>query len=214
MQRGIAPAEPAATTFAQLVWPAKPERGTTFARAVVLALLGSCLLTVSAKISVPGPIPMTLQTLAVMALGLVLGMPLALSSVVLYLAEGAAGLAVFANTPPLLAGPAYLVGPTGGFLLGFAVAAALVGFAADRGMVRRPVAFAAVLAAAELAILGLGFLWMAFVAHTAAGATGYGAARAFATAVQPFLLGDAIKLLLAAVAFPAMFDLLSRIVRR
>ena len=81
-------------------------------------------------------------------------------------------------------------------------------------MVRRPLAFAAVLAGAELAILALGFLWMAFVAHTAAGATGYGAARAFSAAIQPFLLGDAIKLLLAAVAFPAMFDLLSRIVRR
>ena len=196
------------------MWPAKPERGTTFARAVVLALLGSCLLTVSAKISVPGPIPMTLQTLAVMALGLVLGMPLALSSVVLYLAEGAAGLAVFANTPPLLAGPAYLVGPTGGFLLGFAVAAALVGFAADRGMVRRPLAFAAVLAAAELAILGLRFPVDGVRGAYRGRATGYGAARALRDRRQPFLLGDAIKLLLAAVAFPAMFDLLSRIVRR
>ena len=214
MQHGIAPAEVPATTFADLVWPVKRERGTTLARAVVLALLGSCLLTVSAKIGIPGPVPMTLQTLAVMALGAMLGMPLAFASVLLYIGEGLSGLAVFAGTPPAAPGLAYLMGPTGGFLAGFGLAAALVGFAADRGMIKRPLAFAAVLLAAEIAIVLPGFLWMAFLSRTGAGMSGLGAARAFQLGIQPFLLGDLIKLALAAVAFPAVFDALSRIVRR
>lgn len=214
MAQGVAPIDNPATTFAQLVWPAKPERGTAVARAVILAILGSCLLTVSAKINVPGPVPMTLQTLAVMAIGAVLGMRLAVASVAIYVAEGALGLAVFANTPPLAPGLAYLQGPTGGFLVGFAAAAALVGLAADRGLMKRPLAFAACLAGAELLILVFGCAWIALGLKTAGGATGLGFPRAFELAVRPFLVADGIKLVLAIVAFPAIYETLSRLVRR
>jgi biotin transport system substrate-specific component len=203
-----------ATTFADLVWPARAGRSTLLLRGVILAVLGACLLTISAKIVVPGPINMTLQTLAVLTLGAVLGSRLAVASVLLYVLEGAMGLPVFTNTPPLPAGLAYLVGPTGGFLVGFAAAAAIVGIAADRGVINRRALFALVLLLAEGVILGLGCLWLAFFAQMASGTTGIGLARAFALGVQPFLLGDAIKVALAAVALPLVWDTASRLLRR
>ena len=95
-----------------------------------LALGGSLLLAISAKVQVPFyPVPLTLQTLVVLLLGATLGARLAAASVALYLIEGLAGLPVFAGA---VAGPVYMAGPTGGFLVGFLAAAALIGFAADR----------------------------------------------------------------------------------
>ena len=207
-------ASPQLTTFADLVWPAKPDRSGVIARTILLTVLGACLLTISAKVQVPGPVPMTLQTLAVMALGAMLGWRLALSSVALYVAQGALGLPVFANTPPLPAGLAYLLGPTGGFLLGFAAAAAVVGYAADRGLARRPLPFALVLTGANVLLLAIGCAWLALVAVTASGATGIGFAKAFEVGVRPFLLGNAIKLALAAILLPLALDSLGRLLRR
>lgn len=214
MAQSAAPIQVPATTFAELVWPRRAGIGMAFVRGIILAVLGACLLTVSAKVQVPGPVPMTLQTLAVLALGAVLGCRLAFASVALYLAEGALGLPVFAGTPPLVAGLAYLSGPTAGFLIGFAGAAAFVGLAADRGLIHRPFAFAFILLAAEILIFGAGFLWLAFAANTAAGSSGLGAARAWSAGIQPFWLGEAIKLALGAIGFPLVFDTLSRLVRR
>lgn len=207
-----APPDPA--TFAGLVWPAKPGVSTAWTRAVFLAVAGSCILALSAKIAVPGPVNMTLQTLAVLVLGAVLGWRLALASVLAYLAEGALGLPVFTGTPPLPAGLAYLAGPTGGFLVGFAAAAVIVGAAADRGLIRRPLAFAAVLVAADLVMLACGATWLALGARPVGAAGGIGFAKAFAVGVQPFLLGEAIKVALAAFALPAVWRGASRLLRR
>lgn len=198
------------TTFAALLWPRAGGRANGAWRTAALLVLGSCLLTLSAKVQVPGPVPMTLQTLAVMALGAMLGWRLALASVALYVAQGLVGLPVFANTPPLLAGPAYLLGPTGGFLLGFAVAAAIVGWAADRGLVGRPLVFAGVLALANVALLAVGCLWLGLAASVGGG-FGLGFAKAFEIGVRPFLLANAIKLAIAAVALPLAFEALSRL---
>ena len=99
-----------------------------------LAVLGTLVLAVSAKVQVPFyPVPMTLQTLAVLTLGALFGARLAAATLTLYLAEGLVGLPVFAGA---VAGPAYMVGPTGGYLLGFLLAAALVGGLAERGWMR------------------------------------------------------------------------------
>jgi biotin transport system substrate-specific component len=116
---------------------------------------------------------------------------------------------VFANTPPLTAGIPYLLGPTGGFLAGFALAAALVGFAADRGAMARPVLFALALIAAEAVMFGMGFLWLAFFAPIGT-AVGLGAAKAWAVGIQPFLLGDAIKVALVATTLPLVWGALGR----
>ena len=91
---------------------------------VVLMLGGTLALIIAAKVRVPFyPVPMTLQTLAVMAIAVTFGLRLGVATVLAYLAEGALGIPVFTNTPPLVAGPAYLLGPTGGFLAGFIVLA-------------------------------------------------------------------------------------------
>ena len=200
------------TTFAELVWPARAG-ATAFTRGVLLSLLGACLLTISAKVQVPGPVPMTLQTLAVMAIGAALGMRLAVASVALYVLEGVCGLPVFANTPPMAPTLAYLLGPTGGFLLGFAAAAGIVGYAADRGAMKRPLAFAAVLAAANVALMLIGCVWIALLAQTAGG-TGLGFAKAFEIGVKPFFLANTLKLALAAVAIPLVYGTLVRYVQR
>lgn len=199
-----------ASTYAELLWPETSGAAARWVRGLALAALGATLLTISAKIQVPGPVPMTLQTLAVLALGAMLGSRLALAAVALYLAEGALGLPVFANTPPLPAGIGYLVGPTGGFLIGFALAAALVGVAADRGLARRPLIFAAVLACGSALLLACGWMWLAFGVK----AGGLGAWRAFELGVRPFLLGEGVKLAIAALAIPLSLDALERLVRR
>ena len=212
--RSAAPVHSAPTTFAELVWPASRTGWRAgLGRSAVLVLAGACILVVSAKVQVPGPVPMTLQTLAVLALGAMLGFRLALASVVLYLAEGALGLPVFANTPPLAPGVAYLIGPTGGFLAGFLVAAALVGLAADRGAAAKPVAFGVVLAAASASILACGWAWLAF-GMPVHGGSGLGAAKAYAVGIRPFVLGEAVKTVLAALALPLTLGVVDRIVHR
>jgi biotin transport system substrate-specific component len=213
MANTLAPSVAGPGTLAELAWPAGAGRGAKILRGVALSVLGACILTLSAKVNVPGPVPMTLQTLAVMVLGATLGLRLSVAAVVIYIAQGAIGLPVFANTPPLAAGLPYLMGPTGGFLLGFAVAAGLVGYAADRGLMRRPVLFGLVLAAANVVLLAIGCVWLALAAKVASG-NGIGFARAFTVGVQPFLLGNALKLLLAATALPLVFDLMNRALGR
>jgi biotin transport system substrate-specific component len=212
MAESAAPIQASATNVAGLVWPIRSGR-LGAVRAVLFAVVGACLLTISAKVQVPGPVAMTLQTLAVLGLGAAFGARVALASVGLYLAQGALGMPVFAHTPPMPSGLSYLVGPTGGFLLGFAAAAAIVGIAADRGLLRRPVMFALTLAVADLAMLALGLLWLAFFAQVGSG-SGIGFERAFAVGVKPFLLGEAIKVAIAALAFPLLYDVVARLVRR
>jgi biotin transport system substrate-specific component len=184
------------------LWPAA---GAGIVRPALLALAGAALLTLSAKVSVPfHPVPMTLQTLVVLLLGLAYGPRLAVASVALYVAQGAIGLPVFTNTPPQAPGLAYLAGPTGGFLAGFALAAAIAGFAARAGLERRPLRLLAALVLADAALLAVGWAWLAF-------GIGFGPARAFAAGVAPFLLSEGVKVALAAALVPAASAALSRI---
>ena len=212
MAGGLTPLPAVPGTLAGLLWPAAERTGAL--RAVALAVLGSALLTLSAKVSVPfWPVPMTLQTLVVLALGALVGRRIAVATVLLYVGQGMAGLPVFVNTPPVVPGPLYLMGPTGGFLAGFVLAAAIVGAAADRGLARRPLAFLGVVAAADLAILALGCLWLALGAAMPSGATGIGLARAFAAGVQPFLLAEALKVALVGLAVPLLWRGARRLVQ-
>ncbi len=165
-------------------------------RRLALVAAGVGILTLSAKIQVPfWPVQMTLQTLALMVVFAASGMRLSLEIIFAYLAAGLAGLPVFAGA---IAGPLYFVGPTGGFLLGFVVAAALVGYAADRGLARKPLAMFGAMVAADIAIFALGFLWLGFLFTTSSGQT-LGADVAFANGVKPFILADIVKVVLAAV---------------
>lgn len=207
-------------TLAGTIWPPRPavaadavaksvKASSRFARDVVLCLIGTALLASSAKVSVPLlPVPMTLQPLAVMCIGAAYGTRLSVISVIAYLVCGMCGLPVFANTPPLLAGPAYLLGPTGGFLLGYIPAAAFMGLIAEAKLDR---SFATMLPCALFAdaiILACGFIWLAFGANIASGGHGIGAAAAWAKGVAPFILGDALKAALAAALVRASWSLL------
>jgi biotin transport system substrate-specific component len=198
-------------TLTAHLWPATTRRAGAL-RTIVLVGLGAGLLTLSAKVQVPFyPVPMTLQTLVVLLIGAAFGWRLGVAAVALYLAQGLAGLPVFANTPPLMAGPLYLFGPTGGFLVGFLVATAIVGWAAERGWDRSAIKLALAMMVADALLLALGALWLAFFAALPGGATGVGLGRAWAAGVQPFLLGEALKVAIAALAVPATWRLLARL---
>lgn len=199
-----------ARTFAAALW--QDNANTRLLRAVALAVLGTMLLTVAAKVKVPFfPVPMTLQTLAVLLIGAAYGSRLGAATVVLYILEGMAGLPVFTNTPPLVAGPAYMLTPTGGFLIGFVFAAYIVGFFAERGYDRSIAKLAGVMLLAEVVLFACGFAWFANFALLASGAFGIGAEKAWAYGVQPFLAGEFVKVALAATIMPTLWSLLSRL---
>ncbi len=196
------------STLAAGIFPAAKPRSAIL-RNIALAVAGSLLMVAAAKIKVPfWPVPMTLQTLAVLAIGAAYGARLGAVTMALYIAYGLIGLPVFTNTPPVAAGPLYLVGPTGGFLVGFVLAAAIAGWAAQRGA--SFVRLVGGLVLADLALMGIGCLWLAFGAQMASGASGVGLAKAFAYGVQPFLLGEALKVALAACLAGAGWSLLGR----
>jgi biotin transport system substrate-specific component len=166
-------------------------------RAALLVLAGVALLTLAAKVKVPfHPVPMTLQTLAVLAIGALYGARLGAATVMAYIAAGVlAGLPVFTNTPPVVPGPMYLLGPTGGFLTGFVAAAFVTGWAIERGAARSVVALVLAGAVAIAIVLALGTLWLGL-------GVGIGLERAIAVGAAPFLLGEALKVaLFAALVF-------------
>lgn len=176
-----------------------------FAWYAVLAVLGTLLLTLSAKTRVVlGPVDMSLQTLAVFVIAAAFGKRLGLATLLLYMAEGAAGLPVFQATPEKGIGLAYMMGPTGGYLAGFVVAAVIVGWAADRGYDRSILRFGGAVLLAEAAIIGLGFAWLA---------TMIGADKAWQFGVAPFVLPDLIKVALAMLVVPAVWNALGRFSR-
>ena len=184
------------------------SRGMTALGEAIVVVLGSFVLVASAKVFVSFfPVPMTLGTLGVMAIAATFGMRLGVLTVLAYLGEGLAGLPVFTYTPPAVAGPLYFLGPTGGFLAGYIVLAIIVGLAVDRGWSRSPVRLFAALLVGDAVLFAMGFSWFAGFAHLSSGATGAGAAVAWAKGVQPFLLGDLLKIVLTAAAVPAAWSL-------
>jgi biotin transport system substrate-specific component len=180
-------------------------------RDVILVIAGTALIAIAARIKVPFyPVPMTLQTLAIMLVAATYGFRLGTITVLAYLLEGALGLPVFTNTPPQVAGPAYFLGTTGGFLAGFVALAAIVGYATDRGWDRSIAKLFAALIVGEVVMFALGFGWLAWFASLSSGATGLGVAKAWAGGVAPFLLGDLLKIVVASLAVPAAWMLAGR----
>ena len=171
-------------------------------------VLGTLLITICAKINVPvWPVPVTMQGFAIAALAAAFGMRIGVATVGLYLLEGAFGLPVFATG----GGLAYLVGPTGGFLLGFLALAAIVGFAADRGASGKPLALFGAMLAGDAVMFVLGFAWLALMAGQAgwidqANVLG----SAFAKAVQPFIVWDILKMALATVTVTGAWKLIAK----
>lgn len=152
-----------------------------------MVIAGTAILALAARVQVPfWPVPMTLQTLAVLMIGAAYGARMAGATLLAYLAEGAVGLPVFATG----AGLAYMAGPTGGYLLGFLLGATAVGLAADRGLLRSLPSATAIFLAAEVLIYAPGILWLS-------GFTGI--EKALAGGLVPFLPAEAFKLALALI---------------
>ncbi len=165
-------------------------------------LAGTLLLALSAKYKlVLGPVDMSLQTLAVLVIGASFGLRLGTATLLLYLFEGAMGLPVFQGTPEKGIGLAYMVGPTGGYLLGYVAMAAIAGWAADRGWSRSIVKLLGAMLVADALMLASGFGWLAVL---------IGAEKAWSFGVAPFIIPDLVKLALAASLLPAASALLRR----
>ncbi len=182
------------TTLAVRVW----QVAGSWKKQALLAILGSFFIAICAQITIPLPlVPVTMQTFAVLAVGAAFGMRLGATTLVLYVLEGTLGLPVFAS---FSAGPHVLMGPTGGYLIGFVLAAALVGWFAERGYDRRVITMFAVMLLGAAILYVPGLLWLSKF-------TGFD--KVLELGLYPFLWGDLLKAVLAAVAFPAAWTYLS-----
>lgn len=190
---------PIQPTLSQALWRGE----TTMARNVVLAIAGALALWVSAKIQVPFyPVPMTMQTFAVLVIGMAFGWRLGAATVALYLAQGAIGLPVFAGTPAKGLGLAYMAGPTGGYLAGFLIASITVGWLAHRGWDRKIWSALAAMSLGTAIIFGFGLAWLGAVIGWDKPVLELG--------LYPFLPGAAFKIALAAAVLPLAWRLTRR----
>lgn len=187
-------------TLADTLW-SPPMRAV---RALTLAIAGSLLLTVAAKVQIPFyPVPITMQTLVVLLIGLAYGWKLGTLTLLLYLTQGLLGLPVFAGTPEKGLGLAYLLGPTGGYLVGFVVAAAVCGWLAERGWARNITTTVAAMLIGNLIIYTCGLAWLGSL-------IGWDK-PILALGLYPFLLGDLFKIVVAVGLLPSAWRLLERL---
>ena len=167
-------------------------------RQITLAVVGSLLIAIASKIQVPFyPVPMTLQTLMVLTIGMAYGWRLAIATLVLYLLEGAVGLPVFAGTPEKGIGLSYMLGGTGGYLIGFVIAAGCCGLLAERGWDRSPLTTAATMLIGNGLIYVPGLLWLGSL---------YGWDKPILV-----LFGDMIKIVLASCMMPIIWRFLKKL---
>lgn len=186
-------------TLLDALWP-RTSLNERVVRNVVLALFGTLLLTISAKIQIPfWPVPLTMQTFVVLVLGVAYGWKLGTATMVLYMVEGAIGLPVFAGTPEKGIGVAYMMGPTGGYLLGFVAGAALCGWLAERGWDRSWVLTAVAMTLGHVLILACGWAWLANIMNSLE--------KAYIGGVVPFYAATVLKTALAVAIMPAAWKL-------
>ena len=159
----------------------------------------------AAQVSIPlpfTPVPFTLQPMVVLLGAAALGSRLGASSQILYLGLGIVGMPVFAASPVLPQGIARLLGPTGGYLMSYPLAAFVTGYLAQCGLDRRYLTSVLAMGAGLAIIFSCGVLWLAFgVPHA-------GLSAAVASGLVPFVLADVVKLFLAASVLPAAWKLL------
>jgi biotin transport system substrate-specific component len=195
----------APATLADAVW--SQDKSNALLRNVVLAVAGSIVLWMSAKIQIPFyPVPLTMGTLAVLLIGAAYGWRLGLVTVALYLAEGAVGLPVFAGTPEKGIGLAYMLGGTGGYLVGYLLAVGAVGWLAERGFDRNFFTTALAMLIGNILIYAPGLLWLGILFGWDKPILEWG--------LTPFIFGDLTKLALAAAILPGTWALVNKIKSR
>jgi biotin transport system substrate-specific component len=175
----------------------------SLAREVVLVAFGVLLTALAAQVIIPlpfTPVPITGQTFAILLLGAAYGPARGAWTLLAYLAVGAVGVPVYTEAS---GGYEVFLGATGGYLVAFPIAALVVGALARRGWDRKVLGTAVAFAVGSLVVYGIGVPWLAIV-------TGMSLPAAVAAGAIPFLVGDAIKALLAAAALPIAWRLLGR----
>ena len=187
-------------TLSSTLWPAAAgDEAKRALRAVVLAVVGSLVVAASAQFQVPMvPVPMTMQSFAVLVIGAAYGARLGAATLLLYALEGAAGLPVFAG---FKGGAAHLLGPTGGYIVGFILAAGVVGWLAERGWDRTVWGAVRAMLIGKVLIFVPGLAWLA---------TLIGFDKAIAGGLVPFLPGIVVKIGLAVAVLPGAWALIGR----
>ena len=180
-----------ASTFVDVFRPRRAAAGLTYD--LVLVVFGSAVIALSAQLSIRlplaiTPVPITGQTLAILLVGALYGSKRGPATVLLYLAEGVAGLPVFAGGS---GGALHLLGPTGGYLVGFVLAAFITGVLSERGWDRRWAMTALAMTFGTIALFVPGLIWLAFWPY-----------EVFTAGLWPFLPGAVIKIALATALLP------------
>ncbi len=187
-------------TYADIFLPAKRNHALIYN--LVLIITGSVLITLSAKISIPlpfSPIPITMQTFAVLFIGALLGSKRGSLTVLAYISQGIMGIPVFAKAG---SGFGYLLGPTGGYLIGFVFAAFVTGFLAEKGWDRSFGKTIVAMTIGTLFIFICGVSWLSFF-------TGFEKAIMFG--FVPFIIGAISKIVLANAILPAGWKILNKL---
>jgi len=178
---------PAQPTLMSAIWP--ESAGARWIRLAVLAFVGTLIIAISAKIKVPFyPVPMTMQTFAILTLAAAYGWRLAGVTLALYLFEGAIGLPVFTGTPERGIGLAYMMGPTGGYLIGFVVGAMVTGYFVEKDPERSALVMGLAMLGGLAIIFALGIFWLGTV-------IGWDK-PVLALGLYPFILGGLVKIAL------------------
>ena len=181
-----------------------PRTGTALLiKQAALVVAGIALLAIAAKIRVPmWPVPITMGTFAVLTIGAAYGPRLGLATIMGYMIVGALGFDVFASSSAESASLTYMMGGTGGYLLGYVLATLALGWAARAGWDRSVWGMAAAMLIGTALIYIPGLLWLGQL---------YGWDQPIlAWGLTPFLVGDALKLVLAALLVPALWKLVGR----
>ena len=182
---------------------ARADARYRLAEQIGAVLFVTILTSVAAQISMPlpfTPVPFTFQPMVVLLGAAALGPRLGMSSQMLYLALGVAGLPVFAASPMLPQGAARLLGPTGGYLMAYPFAAFAAGWLAERGFDRRYVTAVIAMLCGLLLVFAGGIAWLTIASTPPVGLSG-----ALAVGFVPFIIPDVLKLLVAAAVMPGLW---------
>ena len=190
------------SVLSEVILP-RDGRQAKLVKQIALVLVGVMLLVLSAKIKIPMiPVPMTMGTFAVLSIGAVYGPRLGLVTIIGYMIVGALGFDVFASSSSEKFGVSYMMGSTGGYLVGYVLAILVLGWTARQGWDRSVLKMAAAMVLGNVIIYVPGLLWLA---------TLYGWDQPILTwGLTPFLMGDLVKLGLAALLLPGAWRLVDK----
>jgi len=190
------------SVLSEVILP-RDSRQAKLVKQIALVLVGVMLLVLSAKIKIPMiPVPMTMGTFAVLSIGAVYGPRLGLMTIIGYMIVGALGFDVFASSSSEKFGVSYMMGSTGGYLVGYVLAILVLGWTARQGWDRSVLKMAAAMVLGNVIIYVPGLLWLA---------TLYGWDQPIlAWGLTPFLMGDLVKLGLAALLLPGAWRLVDK----